>query len=191
MRILLLRSKILILSLTLALAQFACSFGAQNSNSSAPSSGAATQPSSPTGAPQPTPAPAATKSERGTPAEAQAMLKLAVDHYNSVGRDQALKDFTAGSTPFLDRDLYVVCLGSGGVITASGGFPQYVGLSADVIKDSAGKPVGTTIWTKGSTDGQGSIQFNWINPVSGKTEPKIFFFQKVGTEVCGVGAYNP
>jgi len=31
----------------------------------------------------------------------------------------------------------------------------------------------------------------WINPVSRKTEPKISFVQRVGDDVCGVGAYNP
>jgi len=30
-----------------------------------------------------------------------------------------------------------------------------------------------------------------INPTSGKLEPKITFVQKVGDDVCGVGAYNP
>lgn len=77
------------------------------------------------------------------------------------------------------------------MITASGAFPQLVGVSADAIKDAEGKPVGTTIWNAGSKNNEGSIEFQWINPVSGNTEPKIFFFQKVGDDVCGVGAYNP
>ena len=49
----------------------------------------------------PTISPAAT--DRGTPAEAQAMLRKAVEHYNDVGRKQALADFTGrkalGVTP--------------------------------------------------------------------------------------------
>src|SRR6266705_1954405 len=51
------------------------------------------------------------KSERGKPAEAKAMLQQAVDHYNSVGRKQALADFTGKKPPFVDRDLYVACIG--------------------------------------------------------------------------------
>jgi len=30
-----------------------------------------------------------------------------------------------------------------------------------------------------------------INPVSHKPEPKVSFVQKMGEDVCGVGAYNP
>ena len=49
--------------------------------------------------------------DRGTPAEAKAMLQKAVAHYKEVGRKQALADFNAKKAPFGDRDLYVVCIG--------------------------------------------------------------------------------
>ena len=54
--------------------------------------------------------PSVAKSDRGTPGEAEAMLKNAVEHYGSAGREQALADFTARKPPFGDRDLYVFCL---------------------------------------------------------------------------------
>jgi hypothetical protein len=38
--------------------------------------------------------------ERGTPAEAKAMLEKAVAHYKAVGRKQALADFNAKKAPF-------------------------------------------------------------------------------------------
>ena len=44
------------------------------------------------------------KTERGTPAEAKALLAQAVAHYNEVGRKQALADFNAKKAPFVDRD---------------------------------------------------------------------------------------
>lgn len=136
-------------------------------------------------------APGKSSGERGTPAEAKAMLQKAVEHYQSVGRKQALADFTGKKPPFIDRDLYVVCIGPDRIITANGGFPQYVGLSADVLKDAEGKPVGRALWDVVKSKGEGSVQYRMINPVSGKTEPKITFGQKVGDDVCGVGAYNP
>jgi cytochrome c len=136
------------------------------------------------------PSPAAT-SERGTPAEAQAMLQKAVDHYQAVGREQALADFSGRAAPFFDRDLYVVCIDSRHIETANGGFPEYVGSSADALLDSQGKPLGKTTWDTSSTTTVNSVSYHWVNPVSEQTEPKVLFFQKVGTEVCGVGAYNP
>src|SRR5262249_24183677 len=84
--------------------------------------------------------------DRGSPAEAKAMLQKVVAHYKSVGRKQALEDFTAKKPPFGDRDLYVVCLGANHLITANGGFPQYVGFSADAWKDADGKSVGKQGW---------------------------------------------
>lgn len=140
--------------------------------------------------PSPITSPAAT-SERGTPDEARAMLQKALEHYTSVGREQALADFTGRVTPFFDRDLYVVCVNSAHIETANGGFPQYVGSSADAVSDANGKPLGKTIWETASVTETNAVNYRWVNPVSGKTEPKVLFFRKVGTDVCGVGAYRP
>lgn len=129
--------------------------------------------------------------ERGTPAEAKALLEKAVAHYKAVGRKQALADFTGRKAPFFDRDLYVFCIGSDRVTVANGGFPSYVGTSVDALMDADGKPLGKTLWETGSGKGQGSVAYRWINPLSHKTEPKVSFVQKVGEDVCGVGAYNP
>jgi cytochrome c len=128
---------------------------------------------------------------RGTPAEAKAMLQQAVAHYNSVGRKQALADFTAKKSPFADRDLYVACIGSDHRESANGGYPSLVGTSADAMKDADNKPLGRTIWDMASSKGEGSVEYRWHNPVSGKIERKVFFVQKVGDDACGVGAYNP
>jgi cytochrome c len=61
--------------------------------------------------------------DRGSPAEAKAMLDKAIAHYKSVGRKQALADFNSKKPPFFDRDLYVVCFDSTQTIVANGGFP--------------------------------------------------------------------
>ena len=84
---------------------------AQNTQQDAKQSGAA-----------PTPA-QSSPSGRGTPTEAKAMLQQAVAHYNSVGRKQALADFTAKKSPFADRDLYVACMGLDHFITQTAATP--------------------------------------------------------------------
>ncbi|HSS19484.1 MAG TPA: cache domain-containing protein [Pyrinomonadaceae bacterium] len=132
------------------------------------------------------------KSERGTPAEAQAMLQKAVEHYQSAARQQALADFTGKKPPFGDRDLYVFCLDlNGSTLTAHGAFPQYVGKSVDVWKDADGRPLGKAIQDAASKSEDGSIRYRMINPISGKIEPKISFWRKLAEDVCAVGAYNP
>src|SRR3954470_21150757 len=72
---------------------------------------------------QPQSQPSLAKSDRGTPAETKVMLQKAVDHYNSVGRKQALADFIGKKPPFGDRDLYVVCIGSDFRVIANAAFP--------------------------------------------------------------------
>jgi hypothetical protein len=63
-------------------------------------------------------------------------------------------------------------------------------MNADVWKDAEGKSLGGAIWDKAQQTGEGSINFEWINPVSRVMEKKIAFFNKVGQDICGVGAYR-
>ncbi len=136
--------------------------------------------------------PATAKAERGTPTEAEAMLKSAMEHYKAVGRTQALADFNAKKAPFGDRDLYVACIGPDHKLSANGGFPRYVGASPDVLRDAEGKPVAKAILDAAkSTDSGGSVRYRWMNPLTGKNEGKLSFARKFGDDVCVVGAYTP
>ena len=193
--------RILIALLVLALVQLACSFSAQiGSPSPQPSPASVVLPTSaaqptqaptsqaqptlpPTSVAQPTQPPAATLSARGTPDEAKAMLQKAVEHYKTVGRAQALADFTGRVAPFFDRDLYVACIDSNLTQSANGGFPNLVG--------SKVQPVSRAGWNAASENTIGTINYQWINPATKKAEPKTFYYEKVGSEVCGVGAYHP
>ena len=134
---------------------------------------------------------AAPAPERGTPAQARAMLEKALAHYKAVGRTQALADFNAKKPPFGERDLYVFCIGPDNTLIANGGFPEYVGRSADEIKDSDGKSVGKAGWEVATAKGEGELRYTWFNPVLLLLEPKISYFARAGNDVCGVGAYNP
>lgn len=167
----------------LALVQFACSIGAQAPSSTPPpisSNVPATQP--PTG-PQATQLPTAASANHGTTDEAKAMLQKAVEHYNSVGRTQALADFNNRVTPFFDRDLYVACIDSNLHQSANGGFPSLVG--------SAVEPLSRAAWDAAAINTISSIDYQWIDPATGVSEPKTFYYEKVGNDVCGVGAYHP
>jgi cytochrome c len=54
-----------------------------------------------------------------------------------------------------------------------------------------GKPLGKAILDAAAGKGGGSVRYRWLNPVSGKVEPKVSFVTKVGDDVCGIGAYEP
>ena len=194
--------QVIIVFLALALTQLACNLGSSASNAGAQptaisetqavvqpqDSGVQPTAASGQGATQSTPA---TSSARGTVDEAKAMLAKAVEHYNTVGRDQGLKDFTARVAPFFDSDLYVVCMNSNEIETANGGFPQYVGTSANQLMDNNGTPLGKAVLAIAATSNEGSVSYHWVNPANGQTEPKTLYFQKLSGDVCGVGVYTP
>jgi cytochrome c len=146
----------------------------------------------------PTAAPAAAAQAEATStgaatvqAQAQALLQQAVEHYQTVGREQALADFNAGTAPFVNGDSYVVCLGSDHNVTANGGFPMLVGASADSIKDAKGQPLGQAVWDAAAQQPQGTLTYHWTNPLTGQDESKLLVYQTLDQDVCGVVTISP
>jgi cytochrome c len=129
--------------------------------------------------------------DRGTPAEAKVMLQQAIAHYKSVGRKQALTDFTAKKPPFGDRDLYVLCFSPEHIVIANGGFASHVGSRGDAMVDMDGKGVAEAAWDVTSATGDGMVRYRWLNPATRTMEVKMTFFARVGADVCGVGVYSP
>jgi cytochrome c len=129
--------------------------------------------------------------DRGTPAEAKVMLQQAIAHYKSVGRKQALTDFTGKKPPFGDRDLYVLCFSSEHIVVANGGFASHVGTRGDTMLDMDGKGVAEAAWKVTSSTGEGVVRYRWLNPATHTMEVKMTFFARVGVDVCGVGVYSP
>jgi cytochrome c len=134
---------------------------------------------------------ASAAADRATPTEAKAMLDRAIAHYKSAGREKALADFSASRPPFGDRDLYVFCIAPDHTLVANGGFSQFVGQSADALKDSRGNSVAEAGWNAVARTGEGELRYQFFNPVTMLIEPKVTYFAKAGTDVCGVGAYDP
>ena len=129
--------------------------------------------------------------DRGTPEEARVMLQKAIAHYKTVGRKQALTDFTAKKPPFGDRDLYVLCFSSDHIVIANGGFASHVGTRGDTMVDLEGRGVAEAAWKVTSSTGEGVVRYRWLNPATHTMEVKMTFFAKVGDDVCGVGVYGP
>jgi signal transduction histidine kinase len=131
------------------------------------------------------------RTERGTLDEAREMLERAATHYQQVGREQALQDFTAKQDPFVDRDLYVFCYGPDQTISAHAADAGLVGAPVDELRDVDGKALGTHIMEVAEANPEGGLaEYKWRNPVTGQVEPKVSIVRKVGDDVCGVGAYH-
>jgi len=126
---------------------------------------------------------------RGTPEEAKALLDRGAAHAAKVGFDQAKKDFADLSGPFIDRDLYIFCIGADGRVASHPRIPALVGLNEITLRDSNGKKFGLELVTKTRAEGSASVEYTWPHPVSRKFEPKVTFGRLIGDEVCAAGAY--
>ena len=126
--------------------------------------------------------------EKGTPAEAQALLDKAVKAVEKDGTTKALAAFNDPKGGYQDRDLYVFCDGPDGKITAHRD-ASMIGKELATLKDADGKEIGKQM-LEISKKGSGSLEYRWPNPVSNKVETKVSYLKKAGDQTCGVGAYK-
>jgi hypothetical protein len=129
-----------------------------------------------------------TAGERGTPADAQALLDRAVALVRDQGVAVALAAFNDPRGAFVDRDLYVFCMGPEYKITAHVD-PGLRGVDVATLKDPDGKEIGRELIMLAKRGG-GSLEYRWVNPVSKAVESKISFLRPAGSLHCGVGAYQ-
>jgi hypothetical protein len=76
--------------------------------------------------------------DRGTPEEAEALVKKAIVHYKKVGKDKALADLMRKDSGYIDRDLYVTVYTPEGVALAHIN-PKFVGKNMLDLRDESGK----------------------------------------------------
>jgi hypothetical protein len=126
--------------------------------------------------------------ERGTPEEAQDLLDRAVALVESEGEERALAVFNDRNGPFVDRDLYVFCMGPEYKISAHVDVGLR-GVDVATLKDPDGKQIGREM-IEIAKRGGGSLEYRWVNPVSKEVETKISFLKPAGRQFCGVGAYK-
>jgi cytochrome c len=128
--------------------------------------------------------------ERGTPAEAKALLDKAVAKVEKDGAEKAVAAFNDPSGGFRDRDLYVFCMDGSYKITAHPD-PSVRGNDVATMKDPKGKAFGAEMVAAAKKGGgEATVEYAWANPVSGKVEDKVSFTKKAGSLFCGVGAYQ-
>jgi cytochrome c len=125
-----------------------------------------------------------------TPADAKAMLDTAAAFYKDHGRKAALNAFNKNQPPFSDRGLYVFCIGPDKTLVADGEFREFVGQSADIMKDASGKPLGQSFWDAAQANGRGEVHYQFLDPATQLIKPKMSYVAKIDKDVCGVGVYE-
>ena len=128
--------------------------------------------------------------DQTTPADAKAMLAKAIAYYKDHGRKAALEAFNKNQPPFSEGGLYVFCIGPDRTLVADGEFREFIGQSADILKDASGKKLGQSFWDAAQKDGMGEVHYLFLDPKTQLMKPKVSYIEKIDQDVCGVGTYE-
>lgn len=129
--------------------------------------------------------------ERGTPKEAEALVKKAVAFIKANGRDKAFAEFGRRNGPFVDRDLYIFVYDLKGKCVAHGQNPKMVGNDLIEMKDPDG-----TFFVKervkiATTKGKGWQDYKFTDPITKKVEAKTAYVERFEDLIVGSGIYKP
>lgn len=133
---------------------------------------------------------AAHAQDRGTAAEAEAMVKKAVAYIKANGAEKSYEEFTNGKS-FKDRDLYIIVYDLNGKCLAQGANAKLVGKDLIGLKDPDGKPIIKLFVDLAKEKGKGWVEgYKFMNPVSQKMEGKAMYLERVGDTLVGSGIYK-
>ncbi|MFZ6875143.1 cache domain-containing protein [Undibacterium sp. Di27W] len=130
------------------------------------------------------------REERGTTAQAQAMVKKGIAYIKKNGKEKAFADFNdTANKDFHDRDLYLFVYDMNGLSLSHGANPKMIGKNLMDLKVE-GKPIIKDMITVLKTKNEGWIDYQWPNPVTKALETKSSYFEKIDDYFVGAGAYK-
>ena len=128
--------------------------------------------------------------ERATRAEARKMLRSATDALRA-NPAEAISAFQDESGQYNKDDLYVFVVDTRDErFIAHGGSPALVGTNAFNLLDAAGRNVVREMYKRAQTDTDLTLDYLWINPMTGRIESKRTYFTLQDHLLVGVGSYN-
>ena len=128
----------------------------------------------------------------GTPSkdEVVAQVKKAVEFYKANGRDKALAEFNNKDGQFAKGEDYVDVHDMTGVCVAHPVSPGIVGLNRLDQADPSGKQFIKEIVETAKTKPNGWITYQRKNPVSGKIEKKLAYWERKDDLIFKAGTYE-
>jgi hypothetical protein len=127
--------------------------------------------------------------QQGTAEEAMALVARALEHRQSIGRERFAQSLTAPQSGFHDRDMYVFALNGQGVYRAFGGKPEKVGSRVQDIPGVDGQALLESIVAQAEQE-QGWVEYDIVNPQSGKVQTKMSYVSRVDDLYVGCGVYK-
>ncbi len=128
--------------------------------------------------------------EKGTPAEAEAMVKKAIASIKANGNEKAFAEISNPKGKFIDRDLYVFVYDLNGTCVAHGANQKMIGKDLSDQKDADGKAFVKERIEIAKTKGKGWQDYKFPNPLSKKIEQKRAYVEKCEDYIVGCGVYK-
>ncbi|USX24462.1 cache domain-containing protein [Oxalobacteraceae bacterium OTU3CINTB1] len=128
--------------------------------------------------------------DRGTAAEATALVQRAAEYLKANGPAKSYAAFNDTAGPFKDRDLYVFVMDMNGKMLSHGANAKLIGKDLTALKDSDDKLFIKMMLDVAKAKGKGWVDYKWPHPVTKAIEPKSTYVEKVDELVIGCGIYK-
>lgn len=133
---------------------------------------------------------AKTTAVKGTAAEAEAMVKKAIEFVKANGKEKSLAEFSNPKGQFINGDLYITVYDLTGTCLANGANQKMVGQHLIDKKDPEGKAFIKERVEIAKSQGKGWQDYKFMNPVTKKVEPKSMYFEKFEEIIIACGFYK-
>ena len=128
--------------------------------------------------------------DRGTAAEATALVQRAAEYLKANGPAKSYAAFNDTAGQFKDRDLYVFVMDMNGKMLSHGANAKLIGKDLTALKDSDDKLFIKTMLDVAKSKGKGWVDYKWPHPVTKAIEPKSSYVEKVDDLIVGCGIYK-
>ena len=126
---------------------------------------------------------------QGTASEALELVARARAAASGRSREQFLRAITDPANGFHDRDMYVFALDRHGTYLAFGGNPAKVGTRVQDISGVDGQALLDAIVRQAERE-PGWVEYEIVNPLTRRVEPKMSYVVKLGDLYVGCGVYK-
>ena len=128
--------------------------------------------------------------DRGTAAEATALVQRAAEYLKANGPAKSYAAFNDTAGQFKDRDLYVFVMDMNGKMLSHGANAKLIGKDLTALKDSDDKLFIKTMLDVAKSKGKRWVDYKWPHPVTKAIEPKSTYVEKVDDLIVGCGIYK-
>lgn len=128
--------------------------------------------------------------KRGTAAEAEAMVKKAIELAKSKGNEAVFSEVNNPKGQFHDRDLYVFVYDINGKCVAHGQNPMMIGRDLINMKDADGKLFVKERVEIAKTKGKGWQDYKFTYPLTKGIDDKRAYIERYGDLIYGSGIYK-